>query len=63
MLFCSVKHEDKSDIYDLGVILLELILGRQIKTANDADAFRDLVNTGTVIHFLLSAFFFIIHIE
>ncbi|XP_047147712.1 probable inactive leucine-rich repeat receptor-like protein kinase At3g03770, partial [Vigna umbellata] len=40
---CSVKHEDKSDIYDLGVILLELILGRQIKTANDADAFRDLL--------------------
>ncbi|QCD97233.1 probable inactive leucine-rich repeat receptor-like protein kinase At3g03770 [Vigna unguiculata] len=39
----SVKHEDKSDIYDLGVILLELILGRQIKTANDADAFRDLL--------------------
>ncbi|KAG4940276.1 hypothetical protein JHK87_044147 [Glycine soja] len=39
----SVKHEDKADIYDFGVILLELILGRQIKTANDADAFRDLL--------------------
>ncbi|KAK7377869.1 hypothetical protein VNO80_03302 [Phaseolus coccineus] len=39
----SVKHGDKSDIYDLGVILLELILGRQIRKANDADAFRDLL--------------------
>ncbi|KAL5154589.1 putative inactive leucine-rich repeat receptor-like protein kinase [Glycine soja] len=39
----SVKQEDKSDIYNFGVILLELILGRQIKTVNDADAFRDLL--------------------
>ncbi|RZB59454.1 putative inactive leucine-rich repeat receptor-like protein kinase isoform D [Glycine soja] len=53
----SVKHEDKADIYDFGVILLELILGRQIKTANDADAFRDLVITGTLFHFLCAIFF------
>ncbi|KAK7336292.1 hypothetical protein VNO77_16828 [Canavalia gladiata] len=39
----SVKHEDKSDIYDFGVILLQLILGRKIKTTNDAEAFRDLL--------------------
>lgn len=39
----SVKHEDKSDIYDFGVILLELILGRKIKTVTDAEAFRDLL--------------------
>nr|KYP35855.1 putative LRR receptor-like serine/threonine-protein kinase At1g14390 family [Cajanus cajan] len=39
----GVKHEDKSDIYDFGVILLELILGRKIKTSTDADAFRDLL--------------------
>ncbi|XP_027350105.1 probable inactive leucine-rich repeat receptor-like protein kinase At3g03770 isoform X2 [Abrus precatorius] len=39
----SVKHEDKSDIYDFGMILLELILGRKIKATNDAYAFRDLL--------------------
>nr|AFK33737.1 unknown [Lotus japonicus] len=39
----SVKHEDKSDIYDFGVILLELILGRTIKATKDADAFKDLL--------------------
>jgi hypothetical protein len=51
MLFCSGKHEDKCDIYDFGVILLEIILGRTIKTTNDAEAFKDLVITGTLIHF------------
>lgn len=49
MLICSGKHEDKCDIYDFGVILLELILGRTIKTTNDAEAFKDLVITGTLI--------------
>ncbi|XP_004493208.1 probable inactive leucine-rich repeat receptor-like protein kinase At3g03770 [Cicer arietinum] len=39
----SGKHEDKCDIYDFGVILLELILGRTIKTTNDAEAFKDLL--------------------
>ncbi|KAK7286578.1 hypothetical protein RJT34_21666 [Clitoria ternatea] len=39
----NVNVEDKSDIYDFGVILLELILGRKIKTTNDAAAFRDLL--------------------
>ena len=42
--FCSAKHdEDKSDIHDFGAILLELILGRTIKSKNDVDALRDLV--------------------
>ncbi|CAL0323416.1 unnamed protein product [Lupinus luteus] len=39
----SIKHEDKSDIHDFGVILLELILGRTIKSMNDADTFKDLL--------------------
>jgi len=40
--FCSVKSEDKSDIYDFGVILMELILGRTIKSRN-VDTLKDLV--------------------
>ncbi|XP_027359105.1 probable inactive leucine-rich repeat receptor-like protein kinase At3g03770 [Abrus precatorius] len=38
----SVKNEDKSDIYDFGVILLELILGRTIKSRN-VDTLKDLL--------------------
>ncbi|MED6127445.1 hypothetical protein PIB30_088223 [Stylosanthes scabra] len=38
----SLKHEDKSDIYDFGVILLELILGRTIKPRN-VDTLKDLL--------------------
>ncbi|KAH1203037.1 putative inactive leucine-rich repeat receptor-like protein kinase [Glycine soja] len=37
-----VKHEDKSDVYDFGVILLELILGRTIKSRN-VDTLKDLL--------------------
>ncbi|KAK7271102.1 hypothetical protein RJT34_26726 [Clitoria ternatea] len=40
----SVKCEDKSDIYDFGVILLELILGRTVKSRN-VDTLRDLLQT------------------
>ncbi|XP_015947065.1 probable inactive leucine-rich repeat receptor-like protein kinase At3g03770 [Arachis duranensis] len=38
----SLRHEDKSDIYDFGVILLELILGRTIKPRN-VDTLKDLL--------------------
>ncbi|XP_015970884.1 probable inactive leucine-rich repeat receptor-like protein kinase At3g03770 [Arachis duranensis] len=44
----SVNYEDKSDIYDLGVILLELILGRAIKLSKDADAFKELLQATIV---------------
>ncbi|MED6215994.1 hypothetical protein PIB30_003642 [Stylosanthes scabra] len=44
----SVNDEDKSDIYDLGVILLELILGRAIKLSKDADAFKELLQATIV---------------
>lgn len=43
-----IKHEDKSDIYDLGVILVELILGRTIKSRTDVDAFKDLLQASIV---------------
>ncbi|KAE9590216.1 putative protein kinase RLK-Pelle-LRR-VI-1 family [Lupinus albus] len=38
----SVTHEDKCDIYDFGVILMELILGRTIKPRN-VDTLKDLL--------------------
>ncbi|CAJ1947858.1 unnamed protein product [Sphenostylis stenocarpa] len=38
----SAKQEDKSDVYDFGVILLELILGRTIKSRN-VDTLKDLL--------------------
>ncbi|XP_061371673.1 probable inactive leucine-rich repeat receptor-like protein kinase At3g03770 [Gastrolobium bilobum] len=38
----SVKNEDKADIYDFGVILLELILGRTIKSRN-VNTLKDLL--------------------
>ncbi|KAK7380771.1 hypothetical protein VNO78_33290 [Psophocarpus tetragonolobus] len=39
----SVKHDEgKSDVYDFGVILLELILGRTIKSRN-VDTLKDLL--------------------
>ncbi|KAI4348483.1 hypothetical protein L6164_009204 [Bauhinia variegata] len=44
----SVKLEDKSDMYDFGVILLEIILGRTIKSRNDVDALRDLLQASIV---------------
>ncbi|KAL1352372.1 hypothetical protein AAHE18_06G161900 [Arachis hypogaea] len=44
----SVNYEDKSDIYHLGVILLELILGRAIILSKDADAFKELLQATIV---------------
>ena len=55
MLFCSVRHEDKSDIYDFGVILLELILGRTIKPRN-VDTLKDLVINGIPIYSIFSTY-------
>ncbi|KAK9123030.1 hypothetical protein Sjap_012632 [Stephania japonica] len=37
------EHEDKIDIYDFGVILLELTVGRPIISKNEVDSLRDLL--------------------
>ncbi|KAL5568712.1 hypothetical protein UlMin_025287 [Ulmus minor] len=38
-----VKHEDKNDVYDIGVILLEIILGRPVMFQYEVGALKDLV--------------------
>ncbi|CAL5185589.1 unnamed protein product [Lathyrus oleraceus] len=43
----SVKSEDKSDIYDFGVILMELILGRTIKSRN-VETLKDLLQASII---------------
>lgn len=35
---------DKNDIYDIGVILLEIILGRALMFHSEVDALKDLVS-------------------
>ncbi|KAK9290834.1 hypothetical protein L1049_009012 [Liquidambar formosana] len=36
-----VKHEDKNDIYDFGVILLEVLVGRPLNSRNEVDALKN----------------------
>ncbi|KAG7016362.1 putative inactive leucine-rich repeat receptor-like protein kinase [Cucurbita argyrosperma subsp. argyrosperma] len=39
----GVNHRDKNDVYDIGAILLEIILGRQITSQNEVHVSRDLL--------------------
>ncbi|XP_021888737.1 probable inactive leucine-rich repeat receptor-like protein kinase At3g03770 isoform X2 [Carica papaya] len=41
----SLNREDKIDIYDFGVILLEIIVGRPFKSRNEVDALKDQLQT------------------
>lgn len=41
-----VKQDDKSDVYDFGVILLEIIAGREITSDNDVSVMKDLFEVG-----------------
>ncbi|KAF3667015.1 putative inactive leucine-rich repeat receptor-like protein kinase [Capsicum annuum] len=38
-----LKYEEKDDVYDFGVILLEIISGRTINTKNDIDVSKDIL--------------------
>ncbi|XP_010676345.2 probable inactive leucine-rich repeat receptor-like protein kinase At3g03770 [Beta vulgaris subsp. vulgaris] len=38
-----IEHEDKMDVYDFGVILLEMLMGMQIKTRSELNALRNQV--------------------
>ena len=46
--FCRVNDKDKNDVYDIGAILLEIILGRQITSQNEVHVSRDLVSKFSV---------------
>lgn len=39
-----MKREDENDVYDIGVILLEIILGRSIMFYNEVSVLKDLVS-------------------
>lgn len=39
-----MKQDEKSDVYDLGVILLEIIAGSEITSDNDVSVVKDLVS-------------------
>lgn len=45
VVFCRTKHLDTIDIYDFGVILLEIVSGRPIISTNELDIMKDEVWT------------------
>lgn len=39
-----LKGEEKDDVYDFGVILLEMLVGRAINSVNDVNVSKDIVS-------------------
>ena len=50
---CRVENECKNDVYDFGVILLEIILGRPIMFQNEVGVLKDLVSVSYHINLFL----------
>lgn len=50
-LLHRVKHEEKIDVYDYGVILLEIIVGRQLKSRNEVGILKDRVRMVMLLYF------------
>lgn len=44
IIICRTNDGDKNDVYDIGVILLEIILGRPIMFHNEVGTLKDLVS-------------------
>lgn len=49
LLFFRFKHPEKIDVYDLGLILLELIVGIRTNNKNEVDNARLKVKSITII--------------
>ncbi|KAF3785553.1 putative inactive leucine-rich repeat receptor-like protein kinase [Nymphaea thermarum] len=43
----SIEQGEKSDIYRLGIVMLELIIGRHINTQNELDALKNQISSTT----------------
>lgn len=52
LLINRAKHQDKSDIYDFGVILLEVVSGKKVNSRNEVEVVNDQVR----FYLLLSSF-------
>lgn len=48
LLFVRIAYQEKSDIYDLGVILLEIIMGKHINTNDEVAIFRHQVRLNSI---------------
>ncbi|XP_051131751.1 probable inactive leucine-rich repeat receptor-like protein kinase At3g03770 [Andrographis paniculata] len=45
----KVKHQDKSDIYDFGVILLEIISGKPVNTKNEVEVLKEQLQVSLIM--------------
>ena len=61
--FSRMQDEEKIDVYDFGVILLEIIKGRPVKSEKQVDALRDQVVLCFVLLNYSKADFRLIHVS